>query len=215
MSSLFKTFVHGLVVVAPVVITLYVCVQSVTWLDGTIRTAIKPTGVDIPGLGVFVAFAGIYIIGLLTQNWIFRGLVSLGESIIERIPLVKSMYSAIRDLLQFLGGTDDEEKGRPARISLMDGQVDMLGLVTQKSPENFMGPEEEGRVAVYLPMSYQIGGFTVFMPEDRVEEISDLSVEDVLKLSMTAGMGTSTGNSGEKHTPMKSPSSPSTPPETE
>lgn len=193
MKSLFKTFVQGLVVVAPAVITLYVCVHSVTWLDDTIRSAIKPTGIDVPGIGVFVTFAGIYIVGLLTKNWIFRSLVRLGESVVERIPLVKSMYSAIRDLLQFLGGTDEEKKGRPARISLADGKVDMLGIVTQKSPETFMGPDEEGRVAVYLPMSYQIGGFTVFMPEDMVEEISDLTVEDVLKLSMTAGVGTSSG----------------------
>lgn len=193
MRSLFKTFLQGLVVVAPAIITVYVCGQAIIWLDGTIRSAIQATGFDIPGVGVFVAFAGIYLTGLLTRHWFFRGIVSLGESIVERIPLVKSLYSAIKDLLQFLSGTDARTRGRPARVHLLDGRVHMLGLITQRQPETFMGDKDKGRTAVYLPMSYQIGGFTVYVPSDQIEELPDLSVEDVLKLSMTAGVS-STGD---------------------
>ncbi len=194
MRSSFKTFIQGLVVVAPAIITVYVCSKSVIWLDQTMRAGLTPLGIDIPGIGVLAALVGIYLVGLLTKHWIFRSLIQLGESIVDRIPLVKSLYSAIRDLLQFLGGTDSSKKGRPARIHLLDGRVHMLGLITQKTPENFMGESETRRIAVYLPMSYQIGGFTVYLPEDQVEELSDLTVEDVLKLSMTAGVGNSSGH---------------------
>ncbi|MDP6107780.1 MAG: DUF502 domain-containing protein, partial [Candidatus Brocadiia bacterium] len=108
--------------------------------------------------------------------------------------LVKSLYSSVRDLLQFLSGTDTESKGVPARIRLMGDKVHLLGLITQKHPETVMGEGERGRVAVYLPMSYQIGGFTLFIDPEDVEELEGMSVEDVLKLSMTAGVG-STGHS--------------------
>lgn len=206
MRSAFKTFVQGLVVIAPAVITVYICAHSIIWLDNTVHTWLSPLGVEIPGIGVLVAFVGIYLVGLLTKNWIFRSLIRMGESIVDRIPLVKSFYSAIKDLLQFLGGTDASKKGRPARVHLLDGRVHMLGLITQKNPENFMGEAERGRTAVYLPMSYQIGGFTVYVPEEQVQEISDLTVEDVLKLSMTAGVGDSHNHHRAEPLPDHNPS---------
>jgi uncharacterized membrane protein len=205
MRSFFRTFIQGLVVVAPAIITVYVCSKSVIWLDQTIRAGLNPMGIDIPGIGVLAALTGIYLVGLLTKHWIFRSLIQLGESIVDRIPLVKSLYSAIRDLLQFLGGTDTSKKGRPARVHLLNGRVHMLGLITQKTPEDYMGEPEKGRTAVYLPMSYQIGGFTVFLPEDQVEELSDLTVEDVLKLSMTAGVGDSQNHHQAKSLPDQNP----------
>ena len=196
MGRVIKTFVQGLIILAPVLLTVYVVVSTVVWLDSTMQSGLRALfgamglePVDLPGVGVVVALAGIYLVGLVATTWVFQKLLRLGEAILERIPLVKSLYSAVKDLLSFLSGSDSETKGVPARLKLLGGKVDMLALVTQKNPEAFMGEAERGRVAVYLPMSYQIGGFTVFVDPQDVEEISDLTVEDVLKLSMTAGVG--------------------------
>ncbi|MBS3763015.1 MAG: DUF502 domain-containing protein [Planctomycetes bacterium] len=191
MRSTFRTFMQGIIVTTPAVLTVYVCFRAMVWLDSSVRSALKAAGLPaVPGLGVVLAFAGIYLVGLAARNWIFRKLVDLGEAIVERIPLVKSLYSSVKDLLQFLGGTDARTRGVPARISLRDDTVHMLGLITQKEPEKTLGKAEKDRVAVYLPMSYQLGGFTVYVDEGNVEEIEGMSVEDLLKTSLTAGIGT-------------------------
>ena len=65
----------------------------------------------------------------------------------------------------------------------------LLGLITQEQPGKFL-PDDRDRIAVYLPMSYQIGGYTLFLPRDRVQEMPDMSVEDLMKLTLTAGIGT-------------------------
>ena len=194
MSKQFKIFLQGLVITAPIILTVYVCVRFITWLEFTTRAGVERLGLPaIPGLGVAIVLVGIYLIGLTARTWVVRTVLGMGEVILDRIPLVKSLYSAVRDLLQFLSGADEKTRGIPARLKLLDGKVDMLALITQKQPETFMGEAERGRVAVYLPMSYQIGGFTLFVRPEDVEEIEQMTVEDVLKLSMTAGVGARRG----------------------
>ena len=196
----FTTFLQGVVVITPAIVTAYICVKAITWLDQVTRTlltnvidAAHPAfKVLVPGVGVAVAVVAIYFVGLLTRNWVFRKLGSLGEAIVTRIPLVKSLYSAIKDLMQLVGG-EQASRGVPARIKLMNGEVHLLGIITQKQPENVVGEAEEGRVAIYLPMSLQIGGFTFYVPSEMVEEIPDMDVETVMKLSMTAGVGKEKG----------------------
>jgi len=201
---------NGFVVVAPVLITVYVVVAALLGLDRLVRAALKPIWLGpltklserlgwegpLPGIGIIVGVAAIYAIGLLARSWLFGGLIRLGEKIVDRIPLVKSVYSAVRDLLQFLGGGKEEERGKPAIVASEDGKVQLLGLITQEQPEKFL-PGAEGRVAVYLPMSYQLGGYTVFMNRDAVQEIEGLTVEDLLKLSLTAGVGGGKPDAGE------------------
>ena len=104
------------------------------------------------------------------------------------MPLVKSLYSAVKDLMQFVGTGDKASLGRAARLTFLDGKVHMLGIITQRHPEEQVDERERGRVAVYLPMSLQIGGFTVYVPEESVEEIEGMSVESVMKLTMTASL---------------------------
>ena len=180
---------NGFVVVAPVLITLYVVYNVLAGLDALVRRGLPPVWADaFPGIGVVVAVAAIYVVGLLARSWLFGWLIGAGERIVDRIPLVKSLYSAIRDLLQFLGGAKEEDRGRPALVKSPDGKLMVLGLITQEQPETFL-PGTQDRVAVYLPMSYQIGGYTVFVPREAVQEIEGLSVEDLMKLTLTTGVG--------------------------
>jgi uncharacterized membrane protein len=196
----FTTFLQGIVVVTPAIVTAYICVMTITWLDKATRSVLTNVigsshpsfKVLVPGVGVAVAVLAIYFIGMMTRNWLFRKLGSFGEAIVTRIPLVKSLYSAVKDLMQFVGG-DQTSHGVPARIKLMNGEVHLLGIITQKQPESLIGEGEQDRVAIYLPMSLQIGGFTFYVPSEMVEEIPDMSVETVMKLSMTAGVGKKKG----------------------
>ncbi len=179
---------NGIVVVAPIIVTAYIVVRGVLWLESRMHDLLQGVlGVWFPGLGILAGVVAIYVVGLLARTWLLRAPIRLAEALVERIPLVKSLYSSVRDLLQFLGGTEAESRGKPCIVKDQDGQALMLGLVTQEKPEKYL--PEGGRVAVYLPMSYQLGGFTVYLPPERVEELPDVSVEELLKLSLTAGVG--------------------------
>jgi uncharacterized membrane protein len=192
----------GFVVAAPLLLTVYVVWKALWALDVLLRSLLRPVWVGalqrlsaalhwegpLPGLGIVVGVAVIYVVGLLAGTWLLDKLVGLAEQIVDKIPLVKSLYSAVRDLLQFLGGTRAESRGKPAIVKSADGKVVMLGLITQENPRKFL-PEDEDRIAVYLPMSYQMGGYTVYLPPGAVQEVADMSVEDLMKLTLTAGVG--------------------------
>ena len=200
-----RTFIQGFVIVAPVLLTAYVTIALAVWFYRFVDKGLGALGIPLPQglepwapvLGILAILFAIYFIGLLAQNWLFRRLQGWAEALVERIPLIKSLYSAVKDLLQFLSGSDSTTRGVPARLKLMDGKLHMMALITQKRPEGFMGEQESGRIAVYLPMSYQIGGFTVFVDPGDVEELEGLTVEDILKLSMTAGVGAGRDAAGQ------------------
>ncbi len=192
-----KIFANGIIVAAPAIITIYVVGAAVWWLDQTIRQGIQalwqetfPELANVPpGLGILIGLGGIYLVGLLARTWLLRWPLHLAESLVERIPLVKSLYSSVRDLLQFLGGAEEASRGKPCVVRSEEGTAVMLGLITQEQPERFL-PGDPDRVAVYLPMSYQLGGYTLYVPPDRVEQLPDTTVEELLKLCLTAGVGT-------------------------
>lgn len=184
-----KVMLNGVVVIAPVLITVYVVVAAILWLDGTVRQGLDAVlHRSFPGLGVVVGVGAIYLIGLLARSWLFGWAIGLGEGMVERIPLVKSLYSALRDMMQFLGGTEAESRGKPAVVQFEEGKLSLLGLITQEQTGGLV-PGDGDRVAVYLPMSYQLGGYTVYVPRAAVKELEQMSVEDLLKLSLTAGVG--------------------------
>ncbi len=182
-----RIFLNGLVVVTPLVITVYVVAACVIWLDRAVQ-AVFP--VNLPGVGFAAAIIGIYLIGLLARSWLLKWPLRLTDAVMDRIPLAKSLYSSVRDLMQFLGGADSKSRGQPCLVQLAEDQPQLLGLITTESPQHFTADDAEHRVAVYLPMSYQIGGFTLFMQSDKVRRIEGMSVEELLKLCMTAGVGT-------------------------
>ncbi len=185
-----KIFLNGVIVLAPVIVTVWIVGQTILWLDSSILALLQALGWERPvrGIGVLVGAGGIYLVGLLARTWLLRWPVRLAESLVEHIPLVKSLYSSIKDLLQFLGGAETKSRGKPCIISTDDERVAMLGLVTQEQPEDSLAGQMD-RVAVYLPMSYQIGGYTVYLPREAVKELEDKSVEELMKLCLTAGIG--------------------------
>ncbi|MFO8007038.1 MAG: DUF502 domain-containing protein [Candidatus Brocadiia bacterium] len=197
MKKHLKIFVNGIIVVAPAIITIYVLGAAIWWLDQTIRKGIQAVWADrfaeladVPyGVGILIGLGGIYLVGLLARTWLLRWPLNVAESLVERIPLVKSLYSSVRDLLQFLGGAEEASRGKPCVVRSEEGNAVMLGLITQEEPERFL-PGDPDRIAVYLPMSYQLGGYTLYVPPDRVEKLPDTTVEELLKLCLTAGVGT-------------------------
>lgn len=190
MGRVFSTFLQGLAVTAPVVFTVYVLVASVRWLDrvmfGLVESWFGESVSTFWGLGAITALGMIYLIGLLMRLYLFRKLVGVTEKLFGRVPLVKTLYGSIRDLLQFFQQGGSRPAGKAVKVEL-GPHAHMIGITTSQDPDT-------GRVGVYLPLSYQIGGFLVYMPPHLAKGL-DMDVETALKLVLTGGMGSSSSES--------------------
>lgn len=193
-----RIFLRGLVVVLPIVITLalvyWLAVSTEALLGSIVRLAL-PDRSYFTGLGVLLGVLIVFVAGLTINVWVTRMLLDRAEALMERIPIVKSVYGAIRDLAGFLSSDRSRQRFQKVVTVTINGDTRLIGFVTREdfSDQPAALAATEDTIAVYLPMSYQIGGFTVFLPRSRVEPI-DMSIEDAMRYTLTAGMsGPKTG----------------------
>ena len=141
-----------------------------------------------PGLGTIVGLVLVFLIGLLMKAVLIRQLFAFSESIVYRLPIIKSIYRAIRDLLDFFSPKKDSF-GRVVLVSV--NGMEMIGFVTQDDPERL--PESlrhPDSVLVYIPMSYMIGGFTLLIPQQDIRPCQ-MNMDEAMRFVLTAGI---TGN---------------------
>lgn len=186
------TFLRGLGVVLPIALTLYFVVWSVRAAEMLLKPLallMIPSARDyIPGSGLVLGIALVYLTGLLVQLFVIEWLVGLGQHMLERTPLVKSIYNALNDFMSYIVRRPSETASRVVNVKLAD-ELSLVGFITDPDPVSLRAPgDPDDRVAVYLPMSYQLGGFTVLLPRDRLRPL-DLGVEDAMRLVLTAGVG--------------------------
>lgn len=186
MQWLLSTFLRGLSVVVPVALTAW----AVIWLARTAETLLKPVfllvlpdSLYVPGMGTALAIAAIFGVGVLMRVFFVKKLWQALESVFERIPLIKSLYNAIQDFMSLFSSDASEQASRVVAFTARDGSR-LLGLaMSEVSIEGL----DDGLVAVYLPMSYQVGGFTVLVSADDLEEV-DMAVEEAMRFIVTAGV---------------------------
>lgn len=191
MKHLTATFLRGLVTVLPVLLTVYIlywfAVTAERVLGGPLRWAL-PDWLYRPGLGIAAGALLVFCVGLVMELYVARRLVALGERALLRIPVVKTVYGAIKDFAGFVSeSSKDRSMSQVVRVRV-EGDMYLLGFVTR---EDFAGLPPQlggsGMVAVYLPMSYQIGGYTLILPRERIEPVP-MSSEEALRFAVTAGM---------------------------
>lgn len=192
MHHLRQIFLKGLVAVLPIAITLYLLVWLVSAFEslfGAAIVAVLPDGAYVPGMGIAIGILLIFGVGLALQLWFARRLWNLGEMLLDRMPLVRSVFGAVKQIVSYMdSGADGEPHGKQVVIvTLGDPPLKMLGLVTRERLDFSGDATSEDELAVFLPWSYQIGGFTVFVPKAAVEPV-DLSPQQALQLAMTAGV---------------------------
>jgi len=192
MKTIVKVLLRGLAVVLPVVVTLYV----LWWLGSTAEGLLGeliPQQYYVPGMGILSALVVVFAVGLLAGFWVFNTLFAWAEKLLERIPLVKTLYSSVKDLMGFFPSAEGKPAFNRAVVANVAG-ARIVGLVTREDfsglPEALHGKDE---VLVYLPMSYQLGGFTVWLPRREVTPV-ELTAAEAMRFAMTGGMTT-----GETH----------------
>ncbi len=193
MNALVKTFLRGLATVLPLVITVYVCWWLLSSSEKIFEDAITyvlPDKYYVNGSGIVAVVLLTFFIGLIMKVSLLSKVFDMFERMIMSFPLVKTIYGGIKDFFEFFSEDNKDSFSKAVFVRMGDSDERLLGLITSQTPEDFLGKNSEGLVAVYLPMSYQIGGFTVFVPKDRIEEV-DPTVTDTLRYILTAGVSSS------------------------
>jgi uncharacterized membrane protein len=188
MNILVRLFLRGLVAILPLALTGYLVYAAVVAGESLLHQAVLLV-IDEkdywPGMGFLVSIALVMAVGLLMYSFVIRQIYRRLTNLLERIPVVKSVYGMLVDVVQLFGSAEQRPFQRVVLVQLADGS-ELLGFVTR---EDFADHAEigAGKLAVYLPMSYQLGGFTVVVAADRVRPVA-MSVEDALRFCVTAGV---------------------------
>ena len=184
------TLLKGLAAVLPVTLTLYLVYWTVLFIERIFRrviTLLLPDSLYLPGMGLVVGLVLLFLIGLAVDAWVVRRTLRIGERLLEMIPLVKSVYAALRDFMEYFSSHKKHSGMKQVVMVEFAPDIRLVGFVTREHNGDAGMPLPENMVAVYFPMSYQIGGYTVYIPRSRVEVVN-MSIEDAMRMVLTAGV---------------------------
>lgn len=189
----------GLVTMLPALLTFYILfwlVSSAETVLGGILKVLLPTGWYIPGMGLLAGLAVTFLSGLPLNAFLVRWLLNLGEKLVDNIPLIKTLYGSLKDFIGFFANKRESQFNQVVTMDLEFGgkPMRMIGFVTCSDFSSLpTGIGEDGEIAVYLPLSYQIGGYTVIVPRSSVKPIN-ISVHRAMGFVVTGGMTTDKGH---------------------
>lgn len=185
-----KILLKGLVAILPIAATLYLLVWLMTTaehvLGGLLQIAL-PDGWYRPGMGLVAGIGVVLAVGFMMENFFARKVVEWVEELIYRVPFIKSIYGAVRDFLAFLSRGKERGPRQVVAVTLGNTGMKLIGFVTQDEVAFLHSLPGEERVAVYFPMSYQIGGYTALVPRAMLEPL-DVTMEQAMQFVMTAGI---------------------------
>jgi len=201
-------FITGLLAILPILVTI----SLVLWLIGAaesvfggVLAVLLPGDLYQRGMGLVIAMGLIFFVGLAMQGIVSKQVLVWIDQQLNRIPLIKTIYGAVRDLTDLVSNTGGQKLGRVVMLQWPDQPIRLVGFVTVEDLGRFNIAAEEDCVAVYLPMSYQIGGYTVFIPRKYLTPL-DMSLEDAMRFVVTAGVSRS--DNGTRGNPPVPPSQP-------
>lgn len=175
MKLLLRYFAQGALIAVPIAVTIYVVVALVTFIDGLLHF-------DIPGLGLVVTLGLLVALGFIASSVVGTRLVAFAEGLLRRLPLVKILYSSMKDLV---GAFVGDRKGfdKPVLVQLPGGVV-LFGFVTR---EALPFPGLEQHVAVYFPQSYNFAGNVVAVLRTSVVPL-DVKRSDFMSFVVSGGI---------------------------
>ncbi len=184
MKIIKRTFITGLFTLLPLVVTLYILYWMVSSLDSLLQEAITALlGIYIPGLGFVSIIAVIFLTGLFASNILGKWFIKRGESIINRLPLVKTIYSSLSDIQKTF--TNNPTK-RFSQVALIDFPVKgtrSMGFIASED----VSIQGTHKVSVFVPTAPNpTNGFLLFLDEADVEVI-DIPVDTAIKMIISMG----------------------------
>lgn len=189
-------FLQGLIILAPISITIWTVFALFNWIDGILPNLIHnifPSliGTDafgnprrFPGLGFVVVIGVVLLVGYISPNFIVSRLVDFADRLLEKTPGIKLIYTTIKDFFEAFAG-NKRKFTKSVLVSIEAPDVWRVGFITQEELHEF-GLKEY--VAVYLPQSYAFAGHLYFVKRDRVRVLTDISSTDAMKFAISGGV---------------------------
>ncbi|MDQ1089366.1 MULTISPECIES: DUF502 domain-containing protein [unclassified Siphonobacter] len=179
-------FIRGLLLIAPLFFTGYILYQAFLYLDGLIPVGIG-TGkeqIRLWGVGMVIVLAIVFLVGFLGSTFILIPIFNVFEEIIDRLPLVRIIYSSLKDLTSAFVG--DKKKFNQPVLVKMDAHSELyrIGFLTQTDLTDWELP---GSVAVYFPQSYAFSGHLFIVPKENVKPVN-VSATEVMKFIVSGGV---------------------------
>ena len=195
-----RNMLTGLMTILPIVLTFYLlywlAITAESVLGSLIQTAL-PNTLYWPGMGVIAGLAVLFLIGLVMHAYLVQLLFSKLEKLFSHMPIIKPIYGAFRDFLDYFKPKKEQDFEQVVSVQVNEN-MKVIGFITehdsQKLPDGF---NEQDSVLVYLPLSYMIGGYAVLVPKSAVTPV-DLSMEEAMRFSLTAGMTGASGKNNQK-----------------
>lgn len=204
MNQLLKTsrqiFLKGLFTFLPIAVTIYILYAGIMIMESMLGTTIQRyfPALYIPGFGLLLTVVFIFLLGLLLNNLLTASFFSSVERQLMKVPFIKAIYSPLRDLMNLFSNTGSKELKSVVLVEIGNGEIKVLGLITR---DNFsdLGLSEQlkDRVAVFIPFSYGLGGYTTLVHRTKITEI-DMAAEKAMSLAITGWVKVANKSEGEK-----------------
>ena len=196
LKKLLQYFFQGLIVLAPIGITIWVVLGLFNFVDDILPNIVHVLAPDflpndkdgnltkIPGLGFVVVIALVLFVGWISSLFIVGRLVAILDTVLEKTPGIKFIYSSVKDFLEAFAG-NKKKFDKPVLVNIDAPDVWRIGFVTQQNVHEF-GMQEH--VTVYVPHSYAISGITYIVPRERVRPLPNVSASDAMKYAVSGGV---------------------------
>ncbi len=196
LKKLLQYFFQGLIVLAPIGITIWVVLGLFNFVDDILPNIVHalaprvlPKDADgtitkVPGLGFVVVVVFVLFVGWISSLFVVGRLVDLLDTVLEKTPGIKFIYSSVKDFLEAFAG-NKKKFDKPVLVNIDAPDVWRIGFITQQNAHEF-GMNEH--VTVYVPHSYAISGITYIVPKERIRPLNNVSAADAMKYTVSGGV---------------------------
>jgi uncharacterized membrane protein len=198
MRSFNKIFFRGLITLLPIAITIYIVYSAIVILENLLGSMLRQILPEyIPGAGLLLTLVLIFLFGLLLNNLITVRLLTILEARLVQVPFIKAIYSPLRDLMNLFNRGEAGAMKSVVLVKVGDSGALAMGVVTR---ENFRDlpftTEVSDKVAVYFPLSYGLGGYTLLVPRSQITQVN-LPIERAMSLAITGWVKAETTSTTE------------------
>jgi uncharacterized membrane protein len=196
LKRLLQYFFQGLIVLAPIGITLWVVLGLFNFVDDILPNIVHavapnflPKNADgniekIPGLGFAVVILLVFFVGWISSLFVVSRLVEVLDAVLEKTPGIKFIYSSVKDFLEAFAG-NKKKFDKPVLVNVDAMNVWRVGFITQMDAHEFGMTDH---VTVYVPHSYAISGITYIVPKERIRPLNNISAADAMKYAVSGGV---------------------------
>lgn len=179
-------FLQGLLFITPIAVTVFVVAWFINWMDELFLPILETIiPIHIPGLGIIVAFIWLAVLGYIISKFISLSAINWFDGLMQRAPLIKVIYFAVKDLITVFFGKEDK-MGQPVKVlTQRDPLQYKFGFVTRHDLSEFKISDD--MISVYLPFSYGVMGNQIVVMKEDVEYL-DMPSAEVMKFIVSGGV---------------------------